>query len=328
MIKSGVLLGAGAGACWGLVFLIPLVLSGFSPLEIASGRFLVYGSVSLLLLLPFLPRMARGLGIRDIGFLLALGASGNVLFYVFLASSIQKVGVAPAALVIGLVPVLVTILGRNDQGTVPLPQLVLPLAMLVVGMVCITVDTLQVAGSTANTLLDAILGLLFAAGALVSWSFYAVFNARALKANTVVSSQQWAYLTGMASGFWALVLALVIWGFQSPSTAGSTAGGETLDWQMFWLVSLGIGLVGSVLANGLWNGASRRLPMTLTAQVFAFEPLFALIYGFVFEARLPRPLEMAAVLLLISAMLWTVQKHSVAGKRERQQKQALTSPAS
>ena len=314
MIRTGVLLGAAAGACWGLVFLSPLVLSAFSALEIAAGRFLVYGAVSLVCLLPFVRTLPERLTASDVRLLLLLGACGNVAFFALLAASIQKVGIAPASLIVGLVPVVVTVWGRHDHGAVPLRQLAWPLVLIFAGVACINLDVLGSISATPNNLIDVVLGLTFAFAALTSWSLFAVLNARALKYVTGVSSQQWSYLTGLASGLWALVLAGVIWGGGSSAAEPHADVLEKIvvhrDGQVFWLVSGGIGIAGSLVANALWNGASRRLPLTLTGQVFVFEPLFALFYGFVYEARAPRVLEMVAIALMISGVLWTIRKHA------------------
>ena len=204
MIRTGVLLGAAAGACWGLVFLSPLVLSAFSALEIAAGRFLVYGAVSLVCLLPFVRTLPERLTASDVRLLLLLGACGNVAFFALLAASIQKVGIAPASLIVGLVPVVVTVWGRHDHGAVPLRQLAWPLVLIFAGVACINLDVLGSISATPNNLIDVVLGLTFAFAALASWSLFAVLNARALKSVTGVSSQQWSYLTGLASGLWAL----------------------------------------------------------------------------------------------------------------------------
>ncbi|WP_458524554.1 DMT family transporter [Onishia taeanensis] len=314
MMRTGVLLGAAAGACWGLVFLSPLVLSAFSALEIATGRFLVYGLVSLACLLPFVRTLPKRLTASDVLLLLLLGACGNVAFFILLAASIQKVGVAPASLIVGLVPVVVTVWGRHDQGAASLRQLAWPLALVFAGVACINLDALGSVSTSPKSLTDVIQGLLFACGALASWSLFAVLNARALKSLAGVSSQQWSYLTGLASGLWALVLACVVWGVGisplEPQGDVLDKGVAGRDWQLFWLVSVGIGIGGSLLANAFWNGASRRLPLTLTGQVFVFEPLFALLYGFVYEARVPRAMEMVAIVLMILGVLWTIRKHA------------------
>ena len=71
------------------------------------------------------------------------------------------------------------------------------------------------------------------------------------------------------------------------------------------------GLLGaSLIGNNLWNIASRRLPLTLSGQMIVFETLFALAYGFVFDHRWPRPLEIAAIVLLMAGVAWSVRLHA------------------
>jgi len=48
----GIANGAAAGALWGIIFLVPAVLHGFTPVQLALGRYLAYGLISLIALLP------------------------------------------------------------------------------------------------------------------------------------------------------------------------------------------------------------------------------------------------------------------------------------
>jgi drug/metabolite transporter (DMT)-like permease len=81
-------------------------------------------------------------------------------------------------------------------------------------------------------------------------------------------------------------------------------------WHLFWLVNLGLAVGGSWLGNALWNAASTRLPLTLSGQLIVFETLFALIYGFIYAQRLPRALEIAAIVLLVAGVSWSVRQHA------------------
>jgi drug/metabolite transporter (DMT)-like permease len=44
--------------------------------------------------------------------------------------------------------------------------------------------------------------------------------------------------------------------------------------------------------------------------MIVFETLFALLYGFVYDHRLPRPLEIAAIVLLVAGVSWSVRRHA------------------
>jgi drug/metabolite transporter (DMT)-like permease len=69
-----------------------------------------------------------------------------------------------------------------------------------------------------------------------------------------------------------------------------------------------------VIGNGLWNAASRLLPLSLSGQLIVFETLFALLYGFLHEGRWPKGLETAAILLMLACVLWSVRLHRPSAK--------------
>lgn len=69
------------------------------------------------------------------------------------------------------------------------------------------------------------------------------------------------------------------------------------------IVSSAVALLDSVAGNALWNGASRRLPLTMTGQMVIFETLFALLYAFIWEQRLPSLLEVGAITALGTAVM-------------------------
>jgi drug/metabolite transporter (DMT)-like permease len=93
-------------------------------------------------------------------------------------------------------------------------------------------------------------------------------------------------------------------------------------WQTFWIVSFALALGGSWLGNTLWNAAAKRLPLTLSGQMIAFETLFALLYAFVYDERLPRVPEVLAIVLLLGGVSWSVRQHAVARAPTRAEMEA------
>jgi len=91
---------------------------------------------------------------------------------------------------------------------------------------------------------------------------------------------------------------------------------------MFWAVSLALAVGGSWLGNTLWNAAAKRLPLTLSGQMIAFETLFALLYAFVYDARLPRLPEILAIVLLLAGVSWSVRQHAVGKPASRAELEA------
>jgi len=300
----GVLCGLLAGALWGMVFIVPELLGAFSPLEMAVGRYVAYGAFAFGLLLPRLTMLMSTLVRADYAALLRHALAGNLVYYMLLALGVQYAGVAPTSLIIGMLPVLVTLLGRKDHGAVPLRRLALPLLLVAAGIACINVDTFAHARPSART--GAILiGVLAASGALLCWSWYALDNARYLKRNPQFSSAQWSALYGLATGIIALLIGLVAWLLGAAWTSSPAR-----DWSLFWTCNLVIALGASVIGNQLWNVASRRVPVTLAGQLILFETLFALLYGFLYRGHAPRPLELAAIALLIAGVAWAVRAHA------------------
>ncbi|MHA7680640.1 DMT family transporter [Cupriavidus sp. PET2-C1] len=315
----GVLCGLLAGAFWGMVFIAPKLLPVFSPWELAIGRYLAYGLVAFIAALPLMKRIARKLTRADCLALLRQAFTGNLLYYVLLAFGVQLAGVGPTSLIIGILPISVTIMGRRDHGAVPLSRLIWPLLVVAAGIACINIDLFAggghahgaAAGEVVRTVWQRLAGVMCAAGALVCWTLYAVDNARYLQRNPQYSGNEWSALYGISTGVVSVVLALLAllgW-LVAGDSLDAASGGR--DWQWFWMVNAAVALGASLIGNNLWNISSRRLPLTLSGQMIVFETLFALAYGFVFDHRLPRPLEIAAIALLMIGVAWSVRLHAV-----------------
>ena len=125
---------------------------------------------------------------------------------------------------------------------------------------------------------------------------------RALARLPQVSVQDWNLATGVVTGAQALLLL--------PLTVlmDSEAHSATDWWRLAAVVS-GVALAASIVGNALWNRTSRRLPLTLVGQMILFETLFALLYGFVWEQRLPTPWELLAVVCVVASVLSCVHAH-------------------
>lgn len=306
-MKRGIVYAGMAGAVWGWVFLVPVLLPEFSPLLLSCARFILYGAVSALLILPNAKRLLIQLTLRDVMTLVKLALLGNLIYYMLLAAAVQWVGIAVASLIIGVLPLTISWLGRRDAGAVPLTRLIWPLLLVLAGMLCINLEALSGADA-GQPLAEKILGIACAMGALVCWTGFATANARYLKHSSFTSSE-WSSLWGVTTG----VLGLLIWAVaHALSLEAAHADVSDARWQGFWAINLACAVVGSWFGNRLWNAASRRLPLTLSGQLIVFETLFALFYGFVYVQRWPTLLETLAVILLLSGVSWAVRRHAPA----------------
>ena len=297
---TGIACGARAGALWGLVFLAPALVQEFSPLLLSVTRYLCYGLIAAILIAPRMRDLAGRLSRSDWLKLALLALLGNTLYYVLLSNAVQIGGIAMASLVIGFLPVAVTIIGSRDQGAVPLQKLAPSLFFCVAGAVCIGWQAVgQTVGESAGARL---IGLACAVGALVSWTAFAVGNSRCLVRLRDVSAHDWNLLTGLMTGAQNLLLLPVALALGGMDHALG-------DWMRFGAVAVGIAILASVAGNALWNRMSRLLPLTLVGQMILFETMFALIYGFLWEWRLPTMLEAIAFALVVASVLTCLSAH-------------------
>lgn len=285
----GIGCGMGAGALWGLVFLAPELADMFTPLELTIGRYLAYGLIALAMVAPRLRRLGRQIGWEGGIALLWLSLAGNTVYYFLLSAAVQMGGIAMTSLIIGFLPVAVTIIGSRERHAVPLVRLLPSLLLCAGGGLCIG---WQAAGqATAGHSLRQWLGMAAAIGALACWTCFAVGNARWLLRLPALGAQDWNLLIGVMTGAQALCLlplALAL-------GLGHHDGGQ---WGRFLAVSFGVALLASIAGNALWNRASRLLPLTLVGQMILFETLFALFYGCLWEKRWPTGAEIGAFALL------------------------------
>lgn len=295
-ISLGIFAGIIAGAFWGLVFLAPELARGFTPLQLSAGRYIAYGLISVILVSRSWRRLFAGLGRREWQVLAWLSFFGNIIYYFFLAQAVRTGGIAMASIVIGLLPVVITVVGSRDAGAVPLTQLIPSIFLSTAGLLCISWQQLQSHGH------GSLEGLWYASGALASWTAYAVGNSRWLARLKSITPHEWSMLTGLVTGAEALLLAV-------PAFSAETPQHGTPEWMNFTAVVGSVALLCSIIGNGFWNYASRTLPLTLTGQMIVFETLFAALYGFLWEARWPTLVEASAMGLLVAGVATCTLAH-------------------
>ncbi|MDG6095496.1 EamA family transporter [Acetobacter sp. AN02] len=127
---TGIACGFGAGALWGLVFLVPELARGFTPLQLACGRYFFYGLFSAVLLIPRIPVLRGHVSVREWRELFFLSLAGNTVYFILLAAGVQAGGIAMTSIIVGAVPVPVMFAGsvmsaRSPEGeAVPFARLV------------------------------------------------------------------------------------------------------------------------------------------------------------------------------------------------------------
>ena len=293
----GVVAGALSGACWGIIFLAPKFVADFSPLQLAGVRFAIFGLVSILLIAPRWGRIAPLLTKNHLAALFVLAVLGNSFYYVAVVAGVQWGGIAQTTLIVGAIPVVVTLAGLGADDAPSLRQLMPSILFGLAGVACISFQGLAFSDAP-----EPILGLFAAFAALVSWAVYAIYNTKCLTRFTQYSTHDWGLLIGLMTGVQGLLLTL--FAFQ-----GGVEGHEYDRWLVLVGVALWLAVMSSLMGNYFWNKASCLLPLTLSGAMLLFETLFALLYGFLWEMRFPTSLEAAAILLVCASVISCVTVH-------------------
>src|SRR5262249_607535 len=162
------------------------------------------------------------------------------------ALGVKFAGVAPTSLIIGVLPISVTLMGRNDHGAVSLRQLALPLLVVGAGIACINVDVFQHAAAAGQPMLQTLIGVVCATGALLSWSWYTLDNARYLKRNPHYTSAEWSALYGLSTGLIAALIGGVAFAVFHSQVTGAAGAASGRDWSLFWICNSLLALGASV----------------------------------------------------------------------------------
>jgi drug/metabolite transporter (DMT)-like permease len=297
----GVVAGLITGAFWGMTFVAPTAVRPYSELDLAILRYLAFGATSLALMALSVRFRPGPIGWRRALMALWLGLTGYVTYYLFVAFAVRYSGPAIAPLIIGLLPVLLPIYANWRDKTVPWRLLAAPLAIIAVGLGLINAAALAQA-ATAEARREVWFGVFLATCALIVWLYYAVLNAKAMRAPDAPSALGWTSLQGLGAmaGVLPLVVLAPLMGWSEiPSRGFAGLEGASL---LLWGVATGV--LGSWVAQYFWTLASKRLPLALSAQLIVSETVFGLIYGFLWQGRWPFAQEwLGAGLLLTGVML-------------------------
>ncbi|HJV95144.1 MAG TPA: DMT family transporter [Albitalea sp.] len=306
----GTLFALAAGLMWGLVFIAPLLLPQYPAALLSFARYLAFGLIALPL--AWLDRRRLALLTRaDWVEALKLSIVGNLLYYLCLASAIQRAGGPLPTMIIGTLPVVIAISSNlrdaHRDGRLPWLQLAPSLALIAMGIALVNHVELEQLRADANVdLARYAFGALLAVGGVICWTWYPIRNADWLRAHPDRSPRTWATAQGIATLPLALTGYVAFWLWNSISGQSfAMPFGPTPA--LFIGLMLAIGLLASWAGTLCWNEASQRLPTTLAGQLIVFETLSALAYAFVLRQQLPAPVTLIGIALLVVGVMWALR---------------------
>jgi drug/metabolite transporter (DMT)-like permease len=325
----GVAWALAACVLWSSAFVAPLMLPAHGALAITGGRYLAFGAMALLALVPYFLGDRDRKALRPQVWAAAVGLSllGNLTYYLLLVFALQWAGAFLPSVIIGALPLTLALAGRalDRQHGESIPALGLPLLLVACGLALVHGAEAALAaaaeppGDGGTTVSRRFAwGVAAACGAHLAWLLFGLLNARWLKRHRDVDAGLWSNLLGVALLPAALLLLAWDWPAAGASAALPPAPGAVAAQQglavvvdtlalpasaWFWIVTLGTGMLSGWGATQCWVRASRLLPVALSAKLLVAETLFAMALAALWLGRWPAAGTLAGAGLLLGGVL-------------------------
>lgn len=304
---SGVLYALLAGLFWGLIFVGPLIVPDYPAALQSTGRYLALGLIALPLAWLGRARL-RQLTRSDWWTALWLTLMGNLIYYVCLASAIQRTGGPVSTMIIATLPVVIPVcanlLYSQRDGKLAWGRLLPALIAIAIGLGCVNVAELR-QGIPDFSWSRYGSGIALAFVSVACWAWYALRNARWLRENPDKNPMMWATAQALVT----LPLSLVGYGaaclwldVQQPDFALPFGPRPLLFIGLMFTIAVLCSWVGALC----WNIACQRLPTVIVGPLIVFETLAGLLYTFLLRQSLPPLLTLLGITLLIGGVVMAV----------------------
>ena len=245
-----------AAFAFSLNFVVPFIIGDYSTFDFALIRHVASALVGLYIMFSEKGVM-RHLTIRNCLQATWLAFVGYVGYFLTVTGAAIFAGPVIAPAFLGLVPIVLMVIGNQRQGSMPWRSLMMPLALVLVGLVLVNTTAFTAEG--LNSVRSLWIGVPLSLAAVGLWVWFALANQAALAARPEMPSGVWSALILIGGG--ALMLAFYPAGaamdlFQLPKLGfGWSAAGSLYLWGVFLAL---LATVGGVWA---WNVSSRSLPV-------------------------------------------------------------------
>ena len=305
---SGVLYALLAGMLWGLIFVGPLIVPDYPAALQSTGRYLALGIIALPLAWLGRQRL-RQLTQKDWLTALALTMMGNLIYYVCLASAIQRTGAPVSTMIIGTLPVVIPIcanlLYSQRDGKRTWTSLAPALLCIAAGLACVNIAELH-GGLPAFSWWRYGSGIALALVSVACWAWYALRNARWLRENPDKNPMMWATAQALVTLPVSLLgyAAACLWlSAQQPDFAQPFGPRPAMFLGLMFAIAVLCSWVGAMC----WNVASQRLPTVIVGPLIVFETLAGLLYTFMLRQQMPPLLTLCGIALLVCGVVMAVR---------------------
>jgi len=234
---------------------------------------------------------------------------GNLIYYVCLASAIQRTGAPVSTMIIGTLPVVIPVFANllysQRDGKLSWWRLSPALVLIGIGLLCVNISEL-------NQGLPDFSGWRYGSGialaliSVVCWAWYALRNARWLRENPDKHPMMWATAQALVTLPVSLLgyIAACLW-----------LNGQTPDFALPFgprpAVFIGLMIAIAVLCSWVgalcWNVASQKLPTVILGPLIVFETLAGLLYTFILRQEFPPLLTVSGITLLMVGVVIAVR---------------------
>lgn len=274
---------------------MPLVLTQFSSIEIAFGRFFFFGIISLFTLPRLLP-LLRQFSRFDLLQAVIISAAGFWLYTIILFAGIKLTNGVIGALIIGILPLTITAFSKPRFNH----KFVLGMGLIFLGIIFLLLVPLVFSNVLKSTLSNIhLLGVILLFLALFLWTWYAIYNARFILKHAQMMPVDYSSLMGFLS-----LICMLPFLFIGNSFKHIVLSPQLLNF-VLWTAVLGIGA--SWIANLFWAYCCRNCPPSIYGTLIVSETLFGLLYSFIYQHRMPYFNEYIAIILLIIGVVTTIK---------------------
>ena len=274
----------------------------------SMGRYLALGLIALPIAWLGRGRL-RQLARKDWMTALTLTMMGNLIYYVCLASAIQRTGAPVSTMIIGTLPVVIPVFANllysQRDGKLSWWRLAPALVLIGIGLLCVNISELNqglpdVSGWRYGS------GIALALVSVVCWAWYALRNARWLRENPDKHPMMWATAQALVTLPVSLLgyVAACLW-----------LNGQTPDFSLpfgprpgvFIGLMVAIAVLCSWVGALCWNVASQKLPTVILGPLIVFETLAGLLYTFILRQEMPPLLTLSGIVLLVVGVVVAVR---------------------